>query len=298
MALCYVNAGLEKEKNQNIGKKKEQKEKDVVMGELILCTSSLAKTPFYWENISENVYSLEELSYLIKKNVFLVEKSLTSDQLCTWIEKELFDKKLAESLRNDLKINNKVSSFIEKLLTETGYLSQSEIKNTVKLLADLETKSEIEVGKLKADQLLKAGKVLRSIKEYYKLLSAVSKNIMSDEVLGSIWHNIGSAYARLFQFNEAINCFLKAYSLSANLNSLKMGLYAAFCEKNEKKFYEIAEEYDVDTVVLSEIKKEMEDYYLNNSENVFFKDSSKEKKEENIKNFIVDLKKDYKKLCS
>ena len=58
MALCYVNAGLEKEKNQNIGKKKEQKEKDVVMGELILCTSSLAKTPFYWENISENVFDI------------------------------------------------------------------------------------------------------------------------------------------------------------------------------------------------------------------------------------------------
>ena len=91
---------------------------------------------------------------MIKLLNILVEKSLTSDQLCIWIEKELFDKKLAESLRNDLKINNKVSSFIEKLLTETGYLSQSEIKNTVKLLADLETKSEIEVGKLKADQLL------------------------------------------------------------------------------------------------------------------------------------------------
>ncbi|WP_022747661.1 tetratricopeptide repeat protein [Lachnobacterium bovis] len=268
------------------------------MGELILCTSLLAKVPYFWENVSENVYSLEELVYLIKKNVFLVDKTMISEELCTWIEMEIGDKLLADELRQDLKKNNRVSSFVNILLDRVGYLSASENDNIVKLLIDLETKSELEVEKLKADQLLKSDKILRSIKNYYKLLSYTGKRQMDDRFIGNIWHNLGSAYARLFQFNEAIDCFLKAYSLTANLNSLKMSLYAAFCEKNEKKFYEIAEEYDVDTVILSEIKKNVEDFYLNDSSDLVFTEKNSKKKEENVKNLILELKKEYKKLCS
>ena len=36
------------------------------MGELILCSQQLAAMPYYIENVSLNVYSLDELCYYIK----------------------------------------------------------------------------------------------------------------------------------------------------------------------------------------------------------------------------------------
>ena len=42
------------------------------MGELILCSQQLAAMPYYIENVSLNVYSLDELCYYIKNNTCLL----------------------------------------------------------------------------------------------------------------------------------------------------------------------------------------------------------------------------------
>ena len=39
------------------------------MGELILCNNNLAAMPFFLENVSVNIYSLEELIYCM--NIFI-----------------------------------------------------------------------------------------------------------------------------------------------------------------------------------------------------------------------------------
>ena len=42
------------------------------MGELILCSQQLAAMPYYIENVSLNVYSLDELCYYIRNNTCLL----------------------------------------------------------------------------------------------------------------------------------------------------------------------------------------------------------------------------------
>ena len=42
------------------------------MGDLILCNQQLAAMPYYIENVSLNVYSLDELCYYIK-NTFICQ---------------------------------------------------------------------------------------------------------------------------------------------------------------------------------------------------------------------------------
>lgn len=42
------------------------------MGELILCRQSIAANPYFIEDGALNVYSLEELSYYIAHNVYLL----------------------------------------------------------------------------------------------------------------------------------------------------------------------------------------------------------------------------------
>ena len=43
------------------------------MGELILCRQSIAANPYFIEDGALNVYSLEELSYYIARNVYLLK---------------------------------------------------------------------------------------------------------------------------------------------------------------------------------------------------------------------------------
>ena len=65
------------------------------MGELILCRQPIAAMPFYFDNVSLNVYSLEEICYYIKNNLYLIDSGFMSEDLCVWIEHELKEKEIA-----------------------------------------------------------------------------------------------------------------------------------------------------------------------------------------------------------
>ena len=69
------------------------------MNGYILCQVKKAEKPFYIENISTNIYSIEELCYYLYNNLYLVDSSLISNQLCTWLEEELDLPKLAAKLK-------------------------------------------------------------------------------------------------------------------------------------------------------------------------------------------------------
>ena len=51
------------------------------MGELILCRQSIAANPYFIEDGALNVYSLEELSYYIAHNVYLLNAEFASKEL-------------------------------------------------------------------------------------------------------------------------------------------------------------------------------------------------------------------------
>lgn len=63
------------------------------MGELILCSHPIAAMPYYIDNISLNVYSLEELCYYIENHLYLIEADFMSEELCLWIGQELGEKR-------------------------------------------------------------------------------------------------------------------------------------------------------------------------------------------------------------
>ena len=59
------------------------------MGELILCNQNMAAFPYYVEEAAIGVYSLEELSYYICHNVYLLRSDFMNEDLCNWLEWEL-----------------------------------------------------------------------------------------------------------------------------------------------------------------------------------------------------------------
>ena len=81
------------------------------MGELLLCNEAIAAMPYFIEDVSLNLYSLEELSYYMMNNVYLIDRDFMNEELCTWISSEVKLPKLAAKLREIMHGNGPVSDF-------------------------------------------------------------------------------------------------------------------------------------------------------------------------------------------
>ena len=52
----------------------------------------------YIENISTNIYSIEELCYYLYHNIYLLDETIINEHLCDWIKNELGLLKLYQKL--------------------------------------------------------------------------------------------------------------------------------------------------------------------------------------------------------
>ncbi len=224
------------------------------MSTLIYCQNALSATPYYIEEAALNVYSLEELSYYMLNNVYLLSTKLMSAELCNWIGRELKQPKLANELLGLVQNNAPLHIFVGHILSANGYASAKEIKDTLAIISTFENKSEAERKKIRADRLMANDKLVDAIYEYETLLSDDVAKTMPKIVEGDVYHNLGCAFAKLFFFDEAMECFDEAYKKNQKKQSLHCLLYAARCARNKAKFEEYISKYlipkdDVDEVL-------------------------------------------------
>lgn len=231
------------------------------MGELLLCKEPIAAMPYYIEGISWNVYSLEELCYYIENNTYLLDRDFMTEELCTWIGNEVKNFILADKLRDIMRTKGKLSEFVQILLEACGYCPKDVAQEILLILREMEEKSDFECNKMRADRLLEREKYLSSIYEYKSLLDSNDAGEQSKELLGDIWHNLGTAYARLFLFAEAIQCYEKAYKLNKNTESLKQCIMACHCHYDEAGFLQAMETYQADAALVQEAKQEINKAY-------------------------------------
>lgn len=227
------------------------------MGELLICNESIAALPYYIEGISWNVYSLEEVCYYIENNTYLLEKDFMSEELCNWIGIEVGNLKLAEKLRGIMHMDGKLSEFVLTLLMECGYCPKDVIKEVIRIIGEMEEKSDFERNKVRADRLMEKEKYLSSIYEYKNLLESNEAGEQKKELIGNIWHNLGTAYARLFLFGEAAHCYEKAYKYNKNEESIRECLMAYRCLENEEEFERMVQKYQVTELLCQEISNEL-----------------------------------------
>ena len=83
--------------------------------------------------------------------------------------------------------------------------------------------------------------------------------LLGKQFIGEIYHNMGCAYARLFQMEEAIRCFEIAYGKLHTMGAVKSLLYAVYMEHGVDAFVEKAKELEVDEERQEEIYVEVEE---------------------------------------
>lgn len=227
------------------------------MSELLLCNDEIASLPYYVENLSLNLYSIEELAYYIMNNVYLMDKGFMNEELCIWIEKELKLAKLAERLRDIMHGKGLLSDFISGILGESGYCSKDEIQEVLFVIKELEEKSEFECSKIRADRLMENEKYIASIYEYKRLLKLDEAANENPILIGNIWHNLGVAYARLFLFEEAVNCFREAYARNQKAESLKECLLCYRCMRDDLSFIRMSMENGITDEQMKALRDEL-----------------------------------------
>ena len=181
------------------------------MSGYILCQIKRASLPFYIENISTNIYSIEELCYYLYHNIYLLDETIINEHLCDWIKNELGLLKLYQKLYRILEEERGAGDFILAVFREINYLTHEQFKKLNEELVVLEQLPEVARKKKKGDYLVDNRMYVNAIRIYEDALRSVDTGGLGGQYEGEIFHNMGCAYLHLFQIEEAKECFEKAY---------------------------------------------------------------------------------------
>lgn len=192
------------------------------MSELILCKGAIAGTPYYIESAELNLYSMEELAFYIEHNLYMLDRELMTEEFITWVEHELLEQDLAARLRQVRRGSDSVYQFYMTILIASGYSGKKELENADKVLKGLENKSPFETRKIRADYYLSKELYTKAITEYRLMLALPECGEEPDVSVGNVLHNLGCAYAGLFLFQEAEQCFFSAAAKNQSEESRRL----------------------------------------------------------------------------
>lgn len=196
------------------------------MSSLILCHKKKAKVPYEIVRIHRNIYTIEELCYYLCNHVYLVDHTLMNEKLCDWLEQELELVDLAEELRRMPELGSQTEAFIITVLAHASMHTTTELKQIQAVLEKLKNQKPIEKQKYKADNLLLSGAVQASIMIYRDILNGERDEEIDGKFYGKVYANLGTAYGRLFLYEEAAKMYEAAFQICEELSMLKAYLYA------------------------------------------------------------------------
>ena len=230
------------------------------MSGYILCQTKKAKIPYYIENISTNVYSLEELCYYFYHNLYLIDESILNERLCRWLQEELELPKLAAKLRPLFERNNSIEEFLYPVFKEINYLTYEEMKSLNMQIQKLAEEAPFLREKRKGDALVENGMYVHAIQVYQKLLEEETLEEVREGFTEDIFHNLGCAYSYLFQMEKAVECFRRAYEGSRSKDALIAYLLAFGVTKTSEEYQNLVRRLGVEKEVLREIKEKLAEF--------------------------------------
>ncbi len=225
----------------------------------ILCRTKPADTPFYIENISTNIYSIEELCFYLYNNLYLVDETILNGKLCDWLQNVLGLTALSKKVRSLLEQKAPVGQILMPIFKEIYYLSHEEMRIFNAKLEQYGAQPERIRMKMKADYLYGNEKYRNALNIYKASLKLPEDDETGSQFKGSVYYNMGCAYARLFEFSEARECFKTAYEF-LHTNRVLTGYLTAVClADGEDQMMKTAESLGVDQDTVLQIWSQLED---------------------------------------
>lgn len=206
---------------------------------LYCCVGAYAAAPYYLPQLGQQIHSLEELCYILKENVIGLDSQIMQPQLCYFIEKELKLPELARSLLAVIKSGGSLGSFVSLILNEASFGTRDEIKKIEGILRDNDLKNPGVRRKDRGDLYMNSnsGKFIPAIREYRRAIEILDDE-KDFETIADCYHNMGTAYARLFFYGKAAECFKTAYDMTRNKDSYMAYLASMRLGNSREKYVE------------------------------------------------------------
>jgi tetratricopeptide (TPR) repeat protein len=236
------------------GQSKRSGKGEYTMSSYILCQTKKADVPYFIENISTNIYTIEELCYYLYHNLYLLDQTIFSEELCNWIGEELNLPNLAGKLRPRMGKFAAAEDILYPIFKEINYLTYDELKELNNRLVLL-NEEPLEVReKKKGDALMENEMYVHAISVYQKLLAKEGLEEIREGFTAAIYHNLGCAYSYLFQMEKALECFRDAYHISHKPFDLRSYLLAFHRIHSEKEYETLVQELKVEDDMLLDIQ--------------------------------------------
>lgn len=217
------------------------------MGKLILCSSRLAKRPYYFQMTDTRVYSIEEVCYYMNKNIYIMQGEVFDPGFVTWLREELGMEETAEKMENMLKKHADLKDIVVTLCCSCDYYDEAEINQMIRIMEETDNLPARAKLKIQADNELQCEHFERAAEIYQAVLRSDDMLQAAPAEYGPIYHNIGVAFGRLGEYNKAAESFLHAYEKNNKEESLQSYLFALHLAGKDDAWKEAAERLEVQT---------------------------------------------------
>lgn len=229
-----------------------------------MCVGDYATTPYYIAGLEVPVYSMEELSFCLRENAFLLDVSVMRDELVEWIDRECGLKSLAAELHNLIHKKGSLSAFVVMILEYAGFYETDEIAEVERVLRQGAGLSNIERRKGQIDYLVRKRKYAAAIRGYDSLLAKWNEmeltggEMPAAKVRGAILHNKAVALTGMMLYGFAAEYFKEAYDTDGELSHHKAYLAAKRMELNEGAYISFAAEQTIGYEHTLELERQIE----------------------------------------
>ena len=226
----------------------------------ILCQMRTAETPYYIEDVDLRISTIEELCYYLQHNLPLIDLTFFSMNLLDWLETELEAHRLVRTLHDALTGNPdpQLLDLILPVMQEAGWLSRKEERELSEELRAIDAQPVAIRLKKKADVLVSYRKYTRAIRTYDVILKMKQTAALGTAFAGAVYYNMGVAYARLFQMEEATSCMKWANDLLHTRETLRGYLFCTRQNEGDQAFRILADKLGVDQQTREDLARKMD----------------------------------------
>lgn len=204
------------------------------MSRLILGTGEYAREPYYLEKLYRNIYSVEELCYVLTENAEILDQEVMQKKLIQWLDEQCGLNQLAHSLYALLNQKASAVAFVGTILEYVNLYPEEVIDRTEQTIKGNEGLNPYERKKAKIDFLLGNKRYFAVLEQYPVLLEQIPKEQVM--LRAQILHNMGVACAGMFLFEQAAKWFEQAYAVGKSQDSLIQYLAALRMHYQDKEY--------------------------------------------------------------
>lgn len=217
------------------------------------CIGKRSEKPYIIRDTQTGIYSVEELLYYIRENIFMLDPEDYGSPLAKFIRRELGLQELGEKYEQMLNEERSFADRICMLYSQTGFAGEAETETIRKALTMSEHMSNNDSHRVKGDFYFKSGRTAEAIIEYQAALSLIDEE-QDPQDAARLLAGIGSAAARNFRFERARGYLEHAHSLMPEDPGILDKLIAASrLEMNDEKFLEYMNEKKIPETIYSRV---------------------------------------------